>query len=225
MKRLSANKIAFKLLLSLPLLGALSLSLQQYQVGLLEKKTNKLFPMLANLDLFSFSPVLNRYIDHLETQDALASQRHWQRGLLYEWQGGKEKLDKAQAAIAQAIEQRPGWPLMWRDRMRIGWKQELSVEERTQLLRKFRRVGDWNRQSVAALTKLYLPRWNELGEEEKAWLAGHVPKVIGVYQWVEETKLLVALKLLPEDLCTGIDVEPEVLEGCEIDLSNYVNSL
>lgn len=224
-KKLNANAIALKLLLSLPLLWVLSLSFQQYQIGLLENKANKLFPMLGNFELEGSSPLLNRYIQQLSPEGGLASLRYWQRGLLYEWQGGEDNLDKAVVEIELAIAQRPAWPFMWRDLMRIGWKQGIPVNERIELLRNFRRVGDWNKQSVAELVKFYLPRWYELDEEERAWLSGHVPKVIGAYQWVEETKLLVALKLLPEDLCTGIEASLEVLEHCEIDLSDYVNSL
>ena len=219
------KSIIAKLLLSLPLLLAISLSFQHYQVGLLEKKANKLFPLLANLELFSFSPILDHYIERLDTTASFVSLRHWQRGLIYEWQGGEDKLVKAVKQIDLAIAQRPGWPLMWRDLMRIGWKQGLSVDERTQLLRNFRRVGDWNRQSVKELSKLYLPRWKELGDEEQAWLSAHVPKVIGAYEWVEQTKLLVALQLLPQHLCTGIEADPEILQGCHIDLSDFVNTL
>lgn len=213
-----------KLLLSALLLCALSISVQQYQIGLLEKKANKLFPLLTSLDLFSFSPVLDEYIDKLATTDQHSSLRHWQRGLIYEWQGGEKNLANATAEIELAIQQRPGWPLMWRDLMRIGWKQGLSVEERTLLLKNFRRVGDWNRQSVAALAKLYLPRWKELGEEEQAWLSQQVPQVMDAYQWVEQTKLLVALQLLPRELCTDIPADPEIVQGCDVDLLDYVKS-
>ena len=217
--------VLIKLLWSLPLLFLLSLCFQQYQIGLLEKKINKIYPKLSSFDLSSSSPLLDLYVDQLANQNDLASLRHWQRGLLYEWQGGEENLKRAVAEIELAISQRPAWPLMWRDLMRIGWKQGLSVEERTLLLKNFRRVGDWNRQSVAALAKLYLPRWRGLAEEEQAWLSQHVPKVIGARQWVEQTKLLVALQIMPAHLCAAIEAEPEILEGCDMDLTEYVNSL
>lgn len=220
-KRLKS--LLLPLLLSLLLLWVLGLSFQQYQIGLLEKKANKLFPLLSDLDLFSFSPILGRVINQLDTSDELASQRHWQRGLLYEWQGGEDNLVKAAEAIELAIAQRPAWPFMWRDLMRIGWKQDISVEDRIELLRRFRRVGDWNKQSVAELAKLYLPRWKQLATEEQTWLSQQAPKVLRAYEWVEQTKLLVALKLVPEELCTAIEAEPEVLAGCAVDLSEFLS--
>lgn len=220
-----AKGIVIKLLLSLPLLGVLSLSFAQYQVGLLEKKANKLYPLLADSALSSSSPVLERYIDQLASKDSFTSLRHWQRGLLHEWQGGEDNLNKATTAIELAIEQRPGWPLMWRDLMRIGWKQDLSTAERSELLRRFRRAGDWNKQSVAELVKLYLPRWQQLSAAEQAWLSQQVPKVLGAYEWVEQTKLLATLGIVPAELCKGIEAEPEVLAGCVVDLDEIVNQL
>jgi|GEM_PF-6502573 len=206
-----------KLLLSFLLLWVLSLSFQQYQIGLLEKKANKVFPLLSQYQLLPSSSVLPQMARQLDTADTFASLRHWQKGLLHEWQGTEQSLAQAVIEINLAIQQRPGWPFLWRDLMRIGWKQGISTEQRTELLRSFRRVGDWNNQSVAELVKLYLPHWTDLVPEEQDWLSQQVPKVIGAYAWIEETKVLSALQLIPESLCTNIQADAEVLEHCSVD--------
>ena len=211
-----------KLVLSTVLLLLLFICLKEYRAGLLENRANKLFPLLANSELLSTSPVLITVIDQLETDDRYTSFRHWQRGLLYEWLGGDDNLVKAVKEIEIAIEQRPGWPL-WRDRIRLAWKLRASSMERTELLRRFRRIGDWNRQSVTELTRLYLPRWRFLSPEEQDWLFLHAPYVVGNQAWVEIAASLVSKGILPASLCMGVtDLPSELSAKCVVG-SSYIH--
>ena len=216
MGKFEAKAIGLKLLLSLPLLWVLNLSFQQYQLGLLENKANKLFPKLVEEAISVDDPILNKVIVQLEAPGSLVSLRLWQRGLLYEWLGGRDNLILALSEIKLALEQRPGWPLMWRDLIRINIKLGAPVEVRTALLERFQRVGEWNRQSVLEISRFMLLIWEHLSIRERNWLLHHAATMLGEELWLEQTRELTSLNVIPMEVCIGEWHTMERASACKV---------